>query len=72
VATDANGVITVTAQGIGDAAIDSKVLTLIPTDASGNPLTYPTPPVATQVGGWKCGSTGTTIPLKFLPGSCRG
>jgi len=21
---------------------------------------------------WVCGGTGTTIPLKFLPSSCRG
>ena len=71
VTTDANGVISVTAQGTGDTAnIDTKVLTLIPTNATGTALTYTG--TSTQVGGWKCGSTGTTIALKFLPGSCKG
>jgi type IV pilus assembly protein PilA len=71
VATDGNGVISVTADKTGDATIDGSVLTLIPTDATGNALVYAagTP---TQVGGWKCGGAGTTIPPKFLPGSCRG
>jgi type IV pilus assembly protein PilA len=69
--TDANGVITVTAQGTGDTTnIDGKNLTLIPTDAAGTALTYTG--TAIQVGGWKCGGTGTTIAPKFLPGSCRG
>ena len=22
--------------------------------------------------GWVCGGTGTNVPLKYLPGSCRG
>jgi len=41
VATDANGVITVTAaaSGIG-AGVDGLALTLIPTDAAGAPITY--------------------------------
>jgi type IV pilus assembly protein PilA len=71
VATDANGVISVTAQNTGDSTnIDGHVLTLIPTNAAGTALTYSG--TATQVGGWKCGGTGTTIALKFLPGSCKG
>jgi type IV pilus assembly protein PilA len=68
--TTANGVITITAQNIDSASIDGKFLTLIPTDASGTALTYSG--AAVQVGGWKCGGTGTTILPKFLPGSCRG
>jgi type IV pilus assembly protein PilA len=68
--TDVNGVVTVTAAtGIDSAGVDGRFLTLIPTNASGTALTY-TP--GTQVGGWKCGGTGTTILAKFLPGSCRG
>jgi len=72
IGTDANGVITVTAQGTGNAGIDAKVLTLIPTTAAGVALTFPNPITPTQVGGWKCGGTGTTITLKYLPSSCRG
>ena len=71
VATDANGVITVTAAtGIDSAGVDGKLLKLIPTDASGAALTYNG--TSKQVGGWKCGGTGTTILAKYLPGSCRG
>ena len=71
VTTDTNGVISVTAQGTGDTtSIDGKVLTLIPTNATGTALSYSS--TSTQVGGWKCGSTGTTIALKFLPASCKG
>ena len=67
VTTDALGVITVTAQGFSDAAIDTKTITLSPTDAAGTVLTAFA--VGTQVGGFKC--QAGTIPAKFLPGSCR-
>lgn len=66
--TDANGKITVTAQGIGPE-IDTKVVTLTPSNADGSAMTY-TP--ATVVNRWVCGGTGTTIDAKYLPGSCRG
>ena len=70
VATDANGKITVTAQGIG-TGIDGLVVTLVPANASAAALTY-TP--GTTINRWICGSSamGTTIEAKFLPGSCRG
>lgn len=67
--TDANGIVTVKAQGIGDANIDDKDVTLIPADASGASVTY-APGVA--INRWICGGTGTTVLAKFLPGSCRG
>ena len=71
VATDANGIIKVTAgTGIDSAGVDGLFLTLIPTNATGTALTYSG--TATQVGGWKCGGAGTTILPKYLPGSCRG
>lgn len=64
----ATGVITVTATGTGDSTIDGKLLTLIPqADASGTAMA-----MGQSVYKWVCGGTGTTIPLKFLPGSCRG
>ena len=69
--TDANGVIKVTAgTGIDPTDVDGKYLTLIPTDAAGTAISYTG--TAQQVGGWKCGGTGTTILAKYLPGSCRG
>jgi len=75
VETDALGGVRVTAQGIGDTAIDGKFVTLIPV-ASGNAAISATAPLF----GWVCGNAGavggslfkTTVPSKFLPGSCRG
>ena len=70
VATDLNGVVTVTATGTGDANIDAKAITLTPSSATG-PMTYSTTPQ--QVYAWKCGPAATNgISPKFLPGSCRG
>ena len=67
--TTVNGVVTVTAQGVGDSNIDGKDVTLIPADGAGAALTY-APGVA--VNRWICGGAGTTVLPKFLPGSCRG
>ncbi|MDF1485197.1 pilin [Ramlibacter sp. H39-3-26] len=74
IATTNTGAITVTAQGFNEPAIDDKVVTLIP-------YVSDTAQLANTDGGktvykWICGSTtltpATTIPPKFLPGSCRG
>src|SRR4051794_3431360 len=73
IVTDANGKVTVTAQGTGDTNIDSKVVTLVPLTAAGGAMATPTN-IGQAVGSWRCGSSadGTTIASKFLPGSCRG
>jgi len=71
ITTDANGVVTVTAQGFGDSQIDTMVVTLIPLSAAGTAAVFATD-VGKAVFGWTCGGAGTTIPAKFLPGSCRG
>jgi type IV pilus assembly protein PilA len=71
VTTDANGGITVTAQGFNDSNIDTKVVTLIPSDSAGAALTFSGGATQT-INRWICGGTGTTILAKFLPGSCRG
>ena len=70
--TDVNGRITVMAQGIDPTNIDTKVVTLVPADSAGAALVYAAGGVA--VNRWICGDStkGTTIPAKFLPGSCRG
>jgi len=71
VATDANGIVTVTATGTGDNTIDGKALTLTPTNVAGVALAYNG--TSQQVAGWKCGPAAAGgIPPKFLPGSCRG
>jgi type IV pilus assembly protein PilA len=72
VATSNVGVVTVTAQNIDPNNIDGKFLTLIPyADAAGT-TQMGTSNFGQPVALWKCGSTGTTIPPKYLPGSCRG
>jgi type IV pilus assembly protein PilA len=69
VATDANGKVTVTAQGIAPD-IDGNTLTLMPGDATGAAATYTSG--GSTINRWICGGSGTTIGAKYLPGSCRG
>jgi len=69
ITTSADGLVTVTADGFGDAGIDDKVVTLFPADSAGAALTYAP---GTAINRWVCGGAGTTITLKFLPASCRG
>lgn len=71
ITTTGDGAISVTTQGFNDSAIDGKVLTLIPL-ASANTAAVFTTNVGSALFGWTCGGTGTTVPKKFLPGSCRG
>jgi type IV pilus assembly protein PilA len=67
--TTALGVVTVTAQGFGDTAIDGKVVELAP-------LINGTALAATDgqkvITSWKCGGGTTSIDTKYLPGSCKG
>ncbi len=71
VVTDAVGLVTVKAQGFGDSAIDGKLVTLQPLIGTAKVAATDGMKVVTS---WRCGSTadGTTMPLKFLPGSCKG
>ena len=72
VSTTPAGVVTVTAQNIDPTNIDGKFLTLIPyADAAGT-TQMGTTNFGQPVALWKCGGSGTTIPPKYLPGSCRG
>ena len=71
VATSIDGVVTVTAQGFGDTAIDASTVILTP--YSNATLTTPMTVASnfgTQVQGWKCTPGSSTIG-KFLPGSCK-
>ncbi len=70
VETDANGVITVTAQGFNDTAIDAKLVALVPYQDDSATKTVAN--LGSPVFKWVCGGGATTIPTKFLPGSCRG
>jgi type IV pilus assembly protein PilA len=76
VATDAvGGIIVTTSTAFGDAAINGTTLSLVPTNAAGGVITAGTAPDR-----WVCGNraivgTGTaltSLPAKFLPGSCKG
>jgi type IV pilus assembly protein PilA len=72
ISTDGNGVVTATVQSIA-SSVNGSVITLIP-------LAPPSPGTAAtfsagnsmQLFGWICGGTGSTVPAKFRPGSCRG
>ena len=71
ISTSTAGVITVTlsANAAFPAAVASKKLTLTPTEADGSAIGAP----PRQVGGFLCGpAAATPIPVKYLPGSCRG
>ena len=75
VATDVKGGVIVTVQGIGDTTIDTKTVSLVPTAAAGAAITSSAP-----LAQWICGNPAvvnggtavTTVPPKYLPGSCRG
>ena len=68
--TDADGVVMATIQNIS-TDVNTKTVTLIPLAKAGAAASS-----ASDMGvglyGWICGSTGSTIDKKFLPGSCRG
>ena len=68
--TDADGVVTAEITGIS-TDVNTKLVTLIPLSKANTPAAS-----ATDMGvglfGWVCGSTGSTVDKKYLPGSCRG
>ncbi len=66
VATDADGMITVTVDGI-DPVVNGTTITLTPVDLSGNDLT--TASIPTQVAGFDC--EPLTMGAQYLPGSCK-
>ena len=74
IATNANGVVTVTsATGLGgNPTADGQTVILTPLDAAGALILATAIP--TQIGGWACnkgpGVVGT-MPVKYLPGSCK-
>ena len=68
-ATDDNGVITATIQGI-NSDVNTQVVTLIP--LVGGVAASTATNFGSGVNGWTCGGTGTTLSKKYLPGSCRG
>lgn len=73
VETDANGVVTVTASGLGDG-LDGRKLQLVPYHAAGVPKTATTPGhMGTPVVRWGCGPAAGAegLPVSALPSSCN-
>jgi type IV pilus assembly protein PilA len=70
--TDLNGVVKATVQGM-NTTVNTSVVTLVPLSTAAAPAVV-TGGQSQQLFGWRCGLTadGTTVPLKYLPGSCRG
>jgi type IV pilus assembly protein PilA len=70
IGTSLNGAVTATVQGIA-TTVNTSVVTLIPMSTSSAAAVFTTGNSATLYG-WTCGGANTTVPLKYLPGSCRG
>jgi len=74
ISTDGNGAVTATVQNIS-TSVNGSVLTLIPMRDASTAATFTTGS-SESLYGWICGSTtltpSTTVPAKYLPGSCRG
>ncbi len=72
--TSDKGVITVTAAGFNDTAIDAQKISITPYHSDS---VIKDPATANHMGApiykWICGPAATNpMPAKFLPGSCRG
>ena len=70
--TGTNGEVTATVRGIS-ASVNTSVVTLVPMSTA-SLLATMSAGASQTLYGWRCGSTtdGTTVPGKYLPGSCRG
>jgi type IV pilus assembly protein PilA len=74
IATNTNGVVTATVQGISPS-VDTSVVTLAPLVSNGGTIAVAnSATMGIGLYGWRCGSStdGTSVNQKYLPGSCRG
>jgi len=74
IATNTNGVVTATVQGISPS-VDTSVVTLAPLVSNGGTIQVAnSATMGIGLYGWRCGSStdGTSVNQKYLPGSCRG
>ena len=74
IATNTNGVVTATVQGISPS-VDTSVVTLAPLVNNGGTIQVAnSATMGIGLYGWRCGSStdGTSVNQKYLPGSCRG
>jgi type IV pilus assembly protein PilA len=72
--TTINGRVSVTTRNFGNTLIDDKVVTLTPLSPNAATEAIGTNAGTITLFGWRCGASGdgTTVPAKYLPGSCRG
>jgi type IV pilus assembly protein PilA len=70
--TDVNGGVKATVQGIS-TVVNTSVVSLIPLSNATTTAAF-TAGSSQTLYGWRCGNSGdgTTVPSKYLPGSCRG
>ena len=68
--TDDNGKVTVTTTG----GLPAGAVTLVPMSGSAPAVAANLTAGPVAVNGWRCGlqADGTSVPSKYLPGSCRG
>jgi len=73
ITTDANGVVTVTAQNFGDSDIDDKSIVLTPYVGSNKlNVSAANKDQGKAITKWTCGPASTSgIATKYLPGSCH-
>jgi len=72
IVTSSLGKVTVTATGFSDTNIDNKNVTLQPLIAG---VTVAATDAGKAITEWRCGNSATdltTMPAKYLPGSCKG
>ena len=72
VATDADGKVSATVQGIS-ASVNGKFVTLVPLISENTPASAATN-MGSSLFGWRCGAAadGTDLLPQYLPSSCRG
>lgn len=70
VTTDDNGIVKATVRNIS-AVVDGQFVTLTPLQDASTDAVF-LPGQSQSLYGWICGGAGTTVPLKYLPASCRG
>ena len=74
VTTTVDGMITATVQGVADV-VNTSVVTLTPLSNATTAAVF-TAGNSQSLFGWSCGAASgvgaTTVPPKYLPGSCRG
>ncbi|HUG97810.1 MAG TPA: pilin [Gammaproteobacteria bacterium] len=74
VTTTIDGMVTATVQGVADV-VNTSVVTLTPLSDATTAAVF-TAGNSQSLFGWSCGAASglgaTTVPAKYLPGSCRG